>query len=219
VSPPPATETSQEQLLGTTTGIIVTVIAAVAGLAALILPAFWAASPPDIRRLRAPRRPGKLKGAVPTGDQRSLTPRQGDNRQTGLAALAGDAVGGQGHWPSERLEDRHLPHRGNPHGKPSSWVLVAVVTAAFITGGLAIITHTPGGCFGHAAGLLSSPSRPVKRSASWTTPSPGAAIQRPPAIHLTTPRLIAGGTSQTTPREPRASGMHGVQAGDQRPPL
>jgi hypothetical protein len=142
VSPPPATETSQEQLLGTTTGIIVTVIAAVAGLAALILPAFWAASPPDIRRLRAPRRPGKLKGAVPTGDQRSLTPRQGDNRQTGLAALAGDAVGGQGHWPSERLEDRHLPHRGNPHGKPSSWVLVAVVTAAFITGGLAIITHT-----------------------------------------------------------------------------
>jgi len=116
-------------------------MAAVAGLAALILPAFWAASPPDIRRLRAPRRPGKLNGAVPTGAQRSLTPRQGDNRQTGLAALAGDAAGGQGHWPSERLEDRHLPHRGNPHGKPSSWMLVAVVTAAFTTGGLAIITH------------------------------------------------------------------------------
>jgi hypothetical protein len=142
MSPPPATETSQEQLLGTTTGIILTVIVAVAGLAALIVPMFWAASPPDIRRLKAPRRPGKVNGAVPAADQRSVTPRQRGNRETGMAGLAGDAADGQGHWPSERLEDRHVPHQGNPHGKPSSWVLVAVVTAAFITGGLAIITHT-----------------------------------------------------------------------------
>jgi hypothetical protein len=58
-----------------------------------------------------------------------------------MTGPAGDAAGGQGHWPSERLEDRHVPEGGNGHGKLSSWVLVAVVTAAFITGGLAIITH------------------------------------------------------------------------------
>jgi hypothetical protein len=48
---------------------------------------------------------------------------------------------GHGHWPSERLEDRHVPHRGNPHGKPSSWALVGTVMAAFLAGGAAIITH------------------------------------------------------------------------------
>ena len=61
--------------------------------------------------------------------------------QRALHGVFGDAAGGQGHWPSERLEDRHVPEGGNGHGKLSSWVLVAVVTAAFITGGLAIITH------------------------------------------------------------------------------
>jgi len=74
-------------LLGTTTGIILTVIAAVAGLAALVLPAFWAASPPDIRRLKAPRRPGKVNGVMPAGDQCSVTPRRGDNWQQYLSAF------------------------------------------------------------------------------------------------------------------------------------
>lgn len=142
MSPPPATRTSQEELLGTTTGIIVMVIVAVAGLAVLIVPMFWAASPPDNRRLKAPRRPGKANAALPAGDQRSVTPPRRDNRETDMAGPAGDAADGQGNWPSERLEDRHVPPQGNPHGKPSSWALVAVVTAAFITGGLAIITHT-----------------------------------------------------------------------------
>jgi hypothetical protein len=142
VTPPSATETSQEELLGTTAGIILTVIVAVVGLVALIAPMFLAASPPDIRRLRAPWRPGKGNGGVPAAGQRSITPPRRDNRETGAAGLAADAADGQGHWPSERLEDRRVPHRANPHGKPSSWVLVAVVTAAFITGGLAIITHT-----------------------------------------------------------------------------
>jgi hypothetical protein len=36
--------------------------------------------------------------------------------------------------------DRTLAH-GSPHGKPSSWVLIGLVIAAFIIGGVAIITH------------------------------------------------------------------------------
>jgi hypothetical protein len=141
VSPPPAPRTSQEELLGTTTGIILMVIAAVVGLAVLIIPMCWAATPPDIRRLKAPWRPGKVHGALPAGDQRSVTPPRRDNRESGMAGPTGDTAVGQGHWPSDRLEDRDVSPQGNPHGKPSSWMLVAVVTAAFITGGLAIIAH------------------------------------------------------------------------------
>ena len=33
------------------------------------------------------------------------------------------------------------PEGGYPHGKPASWVLVAVVTAASVTGGISIITR------------------------------------------------------------------------------
>jgi hypothetical protein len=33
----------------------------------------------------------------------------------------------------EQIEDRHVPEEGHPHGKPASWALVAVTTAAFIT--------------------------------------------------------------------------------------
>jgi hypothetical protein len=141
VSPSPAIRTSQEELLGTTTGIILTAVVAVVGLGVLIVPMFWAAGHPDIRRHRTRRRPWNIPGAVPTGDPRSVTPRRGDNRENQMTGSAGDAAGGQGHWPSERLEDRHVPEGGNPHGKLSSWVLVAVVTAAFVAGGLAIITH------------------------------------------------------------------------------
>jgi len=36
--------------------------------------------------------------------------------------------------------DRPLAH-GSPHGKRSSWVLIGLVVAAFIAGGVAIITH------------------------------------------------------------------------------
>jgi hypothetical protein len=141
VSPPPAVQTSQEELLGTTTGIILTVVVALVGLGVLIVPVFWAAGHPNTRRQRMRQRPENIPGAVPTGDPRSVTPRRGDNREGDVAGLAGDGAGGQGHWPSERLEDRYVPEGGNPHGKPSSWVLVAVVAAAFITGGLAIISH------------------------------------------------------------------------------
>jgi hypothetical protein len=182
------------------------VIVAVAGLAVLIVPMFWAASPPDIRRLRAPWRPGKVHGALPAGDQRSVTPPRRDDRETGMAGPGGDAADGQGHWPSERLEDRYIPHQGNAHGKPSSWVLVAVVTAAFITGGLAIITHTWWLLWACAAiVVLSIPAG--KAIGIMNDTVAGAAPQRPAAIHLKPPRLIPGETSQTPPGKPSASAI------------
>jgi hypothetical protein len=108
VSPPPAIRTSQEELLGTTTGIILTAVVAVVGLGVLIVPVFWAAGHPDTRRQRTGQRRGKIHAAVRTGDPRSVTPRGGDDRERNMAGPAGDAAGGQGHWPSERLEDRHV---------------------------------------------------------------------------------------------------------------
>jgi hypothetical protein len=60
---------------------------------------------------------------------------------SGESAAGAPSGQGHGHWPAERLEDRHVPHRGSPHGKPSSWALVATVVAAFLAGGSALITH------------------------------------------------------------------------------
>jgi hypothetical protein len=99
--------------------MILTAVAAVLGLALLIGGVFWAALPPDTgRRLRIPRR-DETSGR---GTNPEISPGQGDN-------------------PRERLEERHVPEGGHSHGKPASWVLVAVVLAAFTTGGLAIIVH------------------------------------------------------------------------------
>lgn len=106
--PPPAVRTSQEELLGTTAGIILTVVAAVVGLALFLLPVFLAGGTRNLRRRETPHR-----GSEP----------------------------GQGHWPSERLEDRHIHPKGSQHGRPTSWALVAVMMAAFLTGGLALIVH------------------------------------------------------------------------------
>jgi hypothetical protein len=132
--------TSQDELLGTTTGIILTVIVAIAGLAVLILPVFWASGHADPTGTRARQR-RKAGDGTQQGDPRRVALHQVEKLETSTAGRA-DGTGQRGHWPSERLEDRHVPEKGNPHGKPSSWALVAVVTAAFITGGLAIITHT-----------------------------------------------------------------------------
>jgi hypothetical protein len=49
---------------------------------------------------------------------------------------------GQGARPWENEQDRHVPAGGNPHGKPTSWALVAVIIAAFSGGGAALILHT-----------------------------------------------------------------------------
>lgn len=118
VHPPPEVRTSNAELLGTTTGIILTAIVAVAGLVVLIGMVFWADTNPDTRRLKVRRR-GEISGSAPRGE----------------------VSAGQGDQPRERIEHRHVPEGGHPHGKPSSWALVAVVIAAFITGGVAIMTH------------------------------------------------------------------------------
>jgi hypothetical protein len=106
------------ELLGTTTGKILTAVVAIAGLALLLGAVFLADGQPDTRRLKVRRR-GETSGSGP----------------------AGEISAGQGHRPWEQIEDRHVPEGGHPHGKPASWVLVAMVTVAFITGGAAIITH------------------------------------------------------------------------------
>lgn len=116
--PQPEIRTSQTQLLGTTTGIIVTAVVAVVGLVVLLVPVFLADNPPDIRRLTTRR-------------QREVS---GSRSPTAISS-------GQGSRPWERMEDRHVPPAGHLHGKPSSWLLVATVMGAFTTGGVAIIVH------------------------------------------------------------------------------
>lgn len=116
--PAPQVTTSKAELLGTTTGIILTAIVAVVGLVALIGAVFWADAQPDIRRLRAGRR-AKTSGSRSRAE---ISP-------------------GQGYEPWRQIKDRHVPEGGHPHGKPASWVLVAVVVAAFAAGGVAIIAH------------------------------------------------------------------------------
>ena len=115
LSPAPEVRTSPEQLLGTTTGMILTAVVAIVGLAVLLGMVFLAdglavRQAPEARRRAGPaRRPGPGHPA------------------------------GQGHRPWEQLEDRHVAGGGHPHGKPASWVLVAVVMAASVTGGISII--------------------------------------------------------------------------------
>jgi hypothetical protein len=117
VSPPPELRTSQAELLGTTTGMILTAVVAILGLAVLLGMVFLADGlPPALR-------PKIRRGDASDGGQ------------------AGEISDGQGDRPWEQLEGRHVPEGGYPHGKPASWVLVAVVTAASVTGGISIITH------------------------------------------------------------------------------
>jgi hypothetical protein len=116
--PPPEIRTSNAELLGTPTGLVLTAIVAVAGLVVLIGMVFWADANPDTRRLTVRRR-GEAGGSGPEGE---------------ISA-------GQGDSPWERIEDRHVPEGGHPHGKLASWVLVAAVVAAFAAGGIALIEH------------------------------------------------------------------------------
>ena len=115
--PPPEVRTSRTELLGTTTGIILTAIVAVVGLVVLLGSVYWA----DYTQTRPPK------------PQRQ---RQARDSRSGVQISPG-----QGHEPWRQIEDRHVPEGGHPHGKPASWVLVALVAAAFVAGGAAIITH------------------------------------------------------------------------------
>ena len=110
-------ETSNEHLVGSTTGMIVTAVVAVLGLALLLGMVFLADGWPYARRSRA---------------------RRGEASHGGQVR---DTSDGQGDRPWEHLEDRHVPEGRYPHGKPASWVLVVVTTAAVLAGGISIITH------------------------------------------------------------------------------
>ena len=114
----PVATTSNPEIAGTPAGIILTAVVATLGLAVLLGMVFLADGLPPALDLML-RRPGKAS-------------RSGQ---------AGDISAGQGDRPWDRVEDRHVPRAGHPHGKAASWVLVAIVIAAFAGGGAAIITH------------------------------------------------------------------------------
>ena len=133
--PPPELRTSQVELLGTTTGMILTAVVAILGLAVLLGMVFLADGLPQ-----------------------PCARRYGGGRASD-SGQAGEISAGQGDRPWEQIEGRHVPEGGHPHGKPASWVLVAVVTAASVTGGIAIITHL-GGCCGRVSPSWCLPSRP-----------------------------------------------------------
>ncbi len=97
--------------------MIVTAVVAILALTLLLGMVFLAGGWPYARHPKAP--PGEASGG---GQVR-------------------DTSDGQGDRPWEQLDDRHVPGGCYPHGKPASWVLVAVTTAAALTGGISILTH------------------------------------------------------------------------------
>jgi hypothetical protein len=177
VHPQPEIRTSQTQLLGTTRGIIVTAVVAVVGLVVLLVPVFLADSSPEIRRL--------------------ITRRQ---REVSGSRSTKEISSGQRSRPWERVEDRDVPPAGHLHGKPSSWLLVAMVMGAFTTGGVAIIVHA-WWLFWACAGIVVLAIPAGKLIGTWTTPSPGAAPHRRPQTHHTIRRPGPGVTSQSPPED------------------
>jgi hypothetical protein len=104
------------ELLGTTTGMILTAVVAILGLAVLLGMVFLADGlPPAVR--------SKIRRGGASGGRNE------------------EISDGQGHRPWDQMEDRHIPQGGHPHGKPASWGLVTVVMVASVAGGLSIIAH------------------------------------------------------------------------------
>lgn len=116
--PPPEFRTSGPELLGTTLGMILTAVVAIVGLGALLGIVFLADVQPGTKRLRLWRR-GEAHGATPEGE---ISP-------------------GQGSQPWGRIEHRHVPEGGHPHGNAASWLVVAVIVAAFTAGGFSLVAH------------------------------------------------------------------------------
>ncbi len=114
--PPSAVRTSNAHLIGTTTGMVVTAVVAILGIAVLLGMVFLADGRPYTRR-------SKQGEASDGGQAREISDDQGDR-------------------PWEQISDRHLPEGDYSHGRPASWVLVGVVLAAAVTGGISIITHS-----------------------------------------------------------------------------
>jgi hypothetical protein len=69
--PPPAIRTSQAELIGTTAGIIATLVVATVGLAVMLGMVYWAASHPGYKRpAPQPRPPQATANPVLAGNQR-----------------------------------------------------------------------------------------------------------------------------------------------------
>jgi hypothetical protein len=160
-------QTPNSKLLGSTSGIIITAVAACILLALLIGPVFRAAARPDVRRPGEPRPP--------------RPPRAERRRHKGI-----EATGGQGHWPAERPSDRNVREGGNHQGSLGSWIVVAAVALSFLIGGIALITHTMwlfwacaglvvlGGPAGKAVGIMNDTVEWGSSEAALTSgPGPG----------------------------------------------
>jgi hypothetical protein len=99
--------------------MVLTAVAAVGGLVVLLGIVYLADAQPGTKRLKL-RRHGEAHGASPEGE---ISP-------------------GQGSRPWQQIEHRHVPEGGHPHGRLSSWVVVAVVVAAFTAGGIALVVQS-----------------------------------------------------------------------------
>jgi MFS family permease len=87
-----------------------------------------------------------MKHATGGSGRERLKPTMGagmaDHPRGGAHDLASAVTSSAEHWPAEQVEHRFIPERGRAHGKPSSWVLVGAVAAAFIAGGVALIIQS-----------------------------------------------------------------------------
>lgn len=116
-NPPSELHTSQSELLGSTTGMVLTAVVAFLGLAVWLGSIFWTDARQGGKRIKIGR-----------GHANDIS-------------RSGEVSTGQGDRPWEQIEHRHVPRGGHPHGKPASWAVVGVVLAAFVAGGLALIGH------------------------------------------------------------------------------
>lgn len=115
--PPPEIRTSGTELLGNTTSMVITAVVAFVGLVVWLGSVFWTDARQGGKRIKIGR---GHAGDVPP---------------------AGEVSPGQGERPWEQIEHRHVPPGGHPHGRPGSWVVVIVLLAAFVVGGVSIIAH------------------------------------------------------------------------------
>jgi hypothetical protein len=121
----PASTTPLSHLIGGTVAIVTTAVVAIIALALLIIPVFWA-SKQRTSGLQDTSSPAPESGPTLLGQARAEHGQQPGMRPPRLDAQHEDLV-------------THGP--GHPHGKPASWVAIAVMLAAFLTGGLSIIFH------------------------------------------------------------------------------
>lgn len=93
--PPPAIRTSNAELLGSTTGIVVTLVVATIGLAVMLGMVYWAAAHPGYKRPGPQPRPQQGHDSVVSSNER-LRPSGAPQQQGGAAAEGAVMIGEAG---------------------------------------------------------------------------------------------------------------------------